>query len=145
VNESWRAAVQQRMQAMTHLNYSQKQAVGSALLSTLTLWQVSCCSSCWLRSRGSYRHTWLIKHDIWDLYLQSALQQMDADLLVHMLLCRVPQAQAKLARCLRSLPWCAAQHSPKAQHLPTILVRNTWSTCRDAHQQVVRLTYVVVK
>ena len=42
VSDSWRAAVQQRMQAMTHLNYSQKQAVGSALLSTLTLWQVRC-------------------------------------------------------------------------------------------------------
>jgi hypothetical protein len=41
VSQSWRLAVQQRMRAMTHLNYSQKQAVGSALLSTLTLWQVS--------------------------------------------------------------------------------------------------------
>lgn len=28
------------MEAMTHLNYSQKRAVGSALLQTLTLWQV---------------------------------------------------------------------------------------------------------
>ena len=53
MNESWRAAVQQRMQAMTHLNYSQKQAVGSALLSTLTLWQVSYLTLCWLRTSGS--------------------------------------------------------------------------------------------
>jgi hypothetical protein len=75
VNKSWRAAVQQRMQAMTHLNYSQKQAVGSALLSTLTLWQVTFSSS-WLRICGSCRHSRLDNHDIRSPRIQPALQQV---------------------------------------------------------------------
>jgi hypothetical protein len=59
-----------------------------------------------------------------------------------MLLRRVPQAQAKPARCSRLLPWCAVQHSPKAQHLPTTLVRNTTSTSTGPTRSLQKLVAV---
>lgn len=39
-NKGWRTAFKQQLAAMTHLNHSQKLAVGRAMLQSLTLWQV---------------------------------------------------------------------------------------------------------